>query len=746
VPNTTEETVRRPLHPRSLGLSARILASASSLGRALLVLGFGAIAAAFGAFGGPPNDRPPIWGFTAESAERQHQIESRLAALMSPESAMRHLARLTEEPHVAGSPRNYELAQYVRDRFTEYGLEDVEIVRYDVFLPYVSEISLHMVEPVVFTPSLKEDGYPDDKDSYDSAVGVPYHAFSAAVDATAHVVYANSGNPEDYDYLASQGIDVRGKIVLVRYSVPYSYRGFKALTAQQRGAAGIVIYSDPADDGFTKGETYPRGPWGPESHIQRGAIAYDFMIPGDPLTPGYASIANAPRIAKGESPMVPTIASLPLSYRDASPLLENLSGPVAPRGWQGGLPFTYHLGPGPTKLRMKVVPDEAVRPIYNVIGRLRGSEEPEKLVILGNHRDAWIYGAVDPASGTAAQLELARALGSLAREGERPRRTVVFANWDAEEFSLTGSTEWGEQHADELAPNAVAYVNVDSATSGPDFNAAGVPALNRVLFELARDVRDPGTGKSLLEVWEARRKADRSSEATSGVTTAEGDGLVGNRLGSGSDYTVFLNYLGVPVADLAFTGPYGVYHSMYDSFTWMKKFGDPSFRYHAAMAELWGRLALRLASADVLPLDYAACAASIEEFLSDVERKAKERNLAVDLETAREAARKLKTSAERLNRLIETPPPPPRHAVNQALIRAERAFVHADGLPGRTWFKHLLFAPKFTYAPEVLPGIAEALDRGDLDGARREVHRLAGAIENAVSILGGAAPEEGSPQ
>jgi N-acetylated-alpha-linked acidic dipeptidase len=718
----------------TLRSSSGLVRTLGSLAASGLLLGLGVLTLS----SPPADDRPPLWGFGGEAAEKQLAAEARLAALPSPDSARRHLALLTEEPHVAGSPRNHQLAEYVRDRFQEYGLEDVEIVRYDVFLPYVSELSLRMVEPVAWEAGFKEEGHPEDKDSYDSAVGIPYHAYSAAVDVTAPLVYAGSGNPEDYDHLDSLGIDIRGKIALVRYSVPYSYRGFKALTAERRGAAGILIYSDPADDGYVKGETYPRGPWGPESHIQRGAIAYDFMIAGDPLTPGDASTPGARRVPKEDSPMVPRIASLPLSYKDAAPLLQNLAGPVAPRAWQGGLPFTYHLGPGPAKLHMRVVPDEAVRPIYNVVGRIRGTEEPEKLVVLGNHRDAWIYGAVDPSSGTAVQLELARTLGSLARSGVRPRRTIVFANWDAEEFSLTGSTEWGEQHAERLAAGAVAYLNVDSAASGPEFSASAVPTLNRLFLEVARDVTDPGSGKPLVEVWRSR---SRRSEATSGVLTAEGEGPVGNRLGSGSDYTVFLNFLGIPVADLTFTGPYGVYHSIYDSFHWMSRFGDPGFRYHATMAEIWGRLAFRLAQAEILPFDYAAYAESLLEFLSDMEKKAAAGKLEVSVEPAREAVLRLSQAGARANRLIDSPPAgaAERERVNRALMQAERLLLAPEGIPGRPWFKHLVYAPKFTYAPEVLPGIAEALDAGDAPRARQQVTRFAAAVERAAAALSSAA-------
>src|SRR6185295_8261569 len=421
-------------------------------------------------------------------------------------------------------------------------------------------------------------------------VGVAYHAYSASGEVAAPVVYANSGNPADYEWLARRGVDVKGKIVLVRYSLPYSYRGFKALMAEPRGAAGILIYSDPAEDGFKKGKTYPDGPWGPESHIQRGGIVYDFRVPGDPLTPGWASEPGATRIKAAEARSLPKIMSAPLAWRDARPILEALKGPDAPATWQGGLPITYRVGAGPATVHMRVQMDDKVRPIWTVTGRVTGTESPDQLVIVGNHRDAWVYGGVDPSSGTASLLELARSLGALVRQGTRPRRTIVFASWDAEEFSLTSSTEWGEQHARELNDHAVAYLNVDSSVAGPDFKAAAVPSLNRLITQSARDVL--------------------------GLTDRD-DAIVSNRLGSGSDYTVFLNFLGVPIADMTFTGPYGVYHSVYDNHLWMQKFGDPGFLRHIAMTRAWGVTALRLANADVLPLDYRATADRVREFVNE---------------------------------------------------------------------------------------------------------------------------------
>ena len=540
----------------------------------------------------------PIRGFSADAARAELELESRLSAGLNRDSTGAFFRYLTDRPHPAGSIRNRELAEYVAERLRQYGWEDVKLLRYDVLLPWPERIHVSMVAPTKYEATLVEDGYPVDKDSYQDA-GPTYLGMSASGDVTGELIYAGSGNPADYEWLKSQGIDPAGKIVLVRYSNPYSYRGFKALTAERYGVKAMLIYSDPAEDGFTRGPTFPAGPWGPESHIQRGAISYDFIVPGDPLTPGWASVDGARRIAAAESRAVPKIIAVPMSYRDAKPLLAALGGPEAPAGWRGALPIVYRAGPGPATVRVEVQMDGKTRSIWNVEGRIKGSAEPEKTVILGNHRDAWVFGAVDPSSGTATQLELARVLGGLVKAGHRPRRTIVLANWDAEEWHLTGSTEWGEQFAADLSANAVAYLNVDGSTSGSRFGASAVASLNHLVVETARDVVDP-SGGSVLDAW--------ATHEWSGASRPDSLGLVENKLGSGSDYTVFLNFLGLPIVDLSFVGPYGVYHSVYDNYYWMTHFGDPDFRYMTTMVDVWGRMALRLANAPVVPVDYGQTA------------------------------------------------------------------------------------------------------------------------------------------
>jgi len=659
---------------------------------------------------------PPIRGFSPVAAAAQAQLEGKMAGLLSRDSTGAWFKEFTRLPHPAASERNRQLAELIAAAWKRYGLEDVRLRRYDVLMPWPEQVGVTMTAPRTHRATLTEDCFPEDREA---CVGpeLTYLGMSGSGDVTGELVYANSGNPADYDWLEAQGVDLQGKIAIVRYSNPYSYRGFKALTAEQRGLRAMLIYSDPQEDGYRKGLTFPNGPWGPESHIQRGAISYDFIVPGDPLTPGWASVEGARRIPEAEARSIPKIIAVPLSARDAEPMLRALAGPVAPSTWQGALPFTYRVGPGAT-VRVTVKMDGRVRPIWVTEGRIRGSETPDQMVVLGNHRDAWVYGAVDPSSGSATQMELARALGRLAQDGQRPKRTIVFTSWDAEEWHLTGSTEWGEEFAKELQAGAVAYLNVDGSTSGAEFKASAVATLNRLVQEVARDVADPATGKSLLEVTAARVGAD---------------GVVDNKLGSGSDYTVFLNYLGIPVVDLSFNGPYGVYHSQYDNHTWMSRFGDPGFRYMTTMAEVWGRMALRLANAAVLPYDATAIAWRLGQFVDELAAVpgVKER---LDLADVTAAQRAMHEAAEGLEAALKRGVASPR-AVNAAMQRLEQQWLLVDGIPGRPWFRHALYAPKYTYAALELPGIREAVDAGDWGAAQREAARLAERIRVMTAAL-----------
>ncbi|HKR11910.1 MAG TPA: M28 family metallopeptidase [Pyrinomonadaceae bacterium] len=634
---------------------------------------------------------------------------------------------------MAGSVRNYELALHVAKQWKDYGLDDVELIEHPVYLPWPIRYEATLVGSNQKL-SLKEEPIPQDKDSYNEDIGIPYCAYSADIDVTAPVVYVNSGNPEDYDLLARQGVDVRGKIALARYSVPYSYRGFKALTAQQRGVAALLLYSDPADDGYKKGDVYPWGPWGPESHLQRGGIVYDFNLPGDPRTPGWASVPGGRFLPAESAVSMPTVAAAPMSYKDARLILEKMTGPAVPADWQGGLPFTYRLGPTSDKLHLVIQNDKKVRSIWNVVGRLRGAERPDEWVILGNHRDAWVFGGVDPSSGSATLMETARAFGELKRNGWKPRRTLIFASWDAEEFTLTGSTEWGELEAERLRAGALAYLNVDSSASGSSFTAAAVPALADFLREVARDVPDP-SGGSIYDKWLRQTKEDKDARDAKDSRQP----AVTTRLGSGSDYTVFLNFLGLPVADLTFDGPYGVYHSIYDSFTWVDRVGDPGYYYHAAMGRYWAVAALRLSECDYVPLDYAAYAQEVQSYLDETEQLARRLKVDVDFKQVRDAAKVWEKNGrmalEAARKAVAARDMARVDRVHKGLMKVERALLDPEGLVGRPWFKHLIYAPRPTYKALVLPALTEAIEARDQSRVRLEVERLTRALKRAASVI-----------
>ena len=685
---------------------------------------------------------PRLWsqtsisGFTAKSAAYENRVEQQFKAIPSPDEERRQHRIFTSEPHPAGSQRNNDLANYIADEWRKQGLEDVIVHRYDVYSTEPKSTSLEMVAPIHYRASLREAPYDVDPDTKNPHVSSSWSGMSISGDLTAPVVYAHSGNPEDYELLRKSGIDVKGKIVLVRYSNPYSYRGFKALTAQREGAAALLVYSDPEEDGDKKGKTFPDGPWGPESHIQRGAITYDFMVPGDPLTPGWASVPGAKRISLSQAVSVPKIMALPLSWKDAKPLLENLGGPLAPPDWQGGLPLKYHLGGQQVRVHLKIQMDNSIKPYYVVEARIRGAESPDEWVVLGNHRDAWVYGGVDPSSGTASMMEMTRSLGQLLKNGIRPRRTLVLCSWDGEEVGLTGSTEWGEQFADELRQKAVAYINVDSSTSGPNFEGSAVASLAPMLVETSRSLLDP-SGKSLYEAWtqSAIRKKAEEKEARD-VTDYT---LTNTRIGSGSDHTVFLNFVGMPVVGLSFEGPYGVYHSMYDNFYWMNHFGDPGYRYHTLMSQLWGVLALRLANADLLPFDFANYASNIRDFVHDLAKGKDLRQL--DLNPVLDGIDRFAASGARLSQSIAralaagTFSTAQTDALNQAMMQVERNWRNPEGIPGRPWFKHMLYGARYTYAHLELPGLAEAVEKQEWATAQQQAQLLRQALMENAQLL-----------
>ena len=684
-----------------------------------------------------------LLGFRDAAAERK--IEAKFLSVPDPALAELHLRTLTQAPHMAGTVEDKATADYVAKKFREAGLE-TEIVEYRVWMNYPLEVSVDVTAPANVTmhgptpEHVSVDSFQDDP-----RVSIAFNGMSPSGDAEAEVVYANYGAPEDYERLEQLKVDVRGKIILARYGK--NFRGVKALVAQERGAAGLIIYSDPVDDGFKRGDSYPLGPWRPESAVQRGSVGYMFFFPGDPTTPGVASTPNLPdskRVPYTESMQLPRIPVTPLSYQDVRTILEQMSGPAVPQEWQGAGPFTYHGGPGPVRVKIHLKQDYQYRTIWDVIGRVRGTDSPEEWVVGGNHRDAWVYGAVDPNSGTAAMLETVHGLGELLKTGWHPKRSIVFGSWDAEEEGLIGSTEWGEQFAPELE-HAVAYLNMDAAVSGPDFSASAVPSLKEFIRQVTRDVPSP-VGGSVYSTWratvEGKATTARQTDAIGGTTRPpaaqlQSDVPLGD-LGSGSDYTVFLQHLGVPSTDVNTSGPYGVYHSAFDNFDWFKKFGDPSFKYEQQMARVFGLEALRLADCDVLPLDYETYAKEIGGYLQDAAAKADRKfgKGALDFHKAEEAAvRFAKAGASVMKR--QRLAPKDAGNINRALRESERALLLPEGQPGRPWFRHAIYAPgRYTgYAAVVIPGVNEALDKGDRELARQQAIALATALNRAAVIL-----------
>ena len=683
-----------------------------------------------------------IFGFRDSAAE--NAIETRFLAVPDPKLAEEHLRTLTQAPHMAGTAEDKATADYVAQRFRDAGLE-TEIVEYKVWINYPAEISVDITAPAgvsMHGPTrehVESDAFQDDP-----RVVVPFSGMSASGDVEAEVVYANYGTPEDFEKLDSLKIDVRGKIVLARYG--QNFRGVKVFLAQEHGAAGVIFYSDPYDDGWRRGDKYPDGPWRPDTGAQRGSAGYMFEFPGDPTTPGVASVPSLPedrRTPPEKSAQMPKIPVTPLSYHDAWPILQYLGGPDTPREWQGALPFTYHTGPGPVKVKMHLKQDYQFRTLWDVVGRVRGGELPEEWVVAGNHRDAWVYGAVDPNSGTAAMLEAVHGVGELLKSGWKPRRTLIFASWDGEEEGLMGSTEWGEQHEAELA-NSPAYFNMDVAVAGPKFGASAVPCLKQFLRDVTKSVSSP-KGGTVYEAWQKSAQLGEGespqepgpADTRPPAAQVKTDVPVGD-LGSGSDYTVFLQHLGVPATDIGSTGPYGVYHSTFDDFAWFKKFGDPDFLYEQQMARVYGLQALRMADVDVLPYDYEEYGKEVEVYVDAAKRRAESKfgERALDFSGVNAAAKHFQEAG---TRILAKQKNPPRDAarLNQALRGAERALLTPDGLPHRPWYRHAIYAPgEYTgYAAVVIPGVNEAIDKGDAERARRQLAILAAALERAAKAL-----------
>lgn len=676
--------------------------------------------------------RRPIIGFGPTSAAVERQWEGAVAPLVSRGNVARLSRELSREPHVAGTPAQARTRDIFAAALRSYGITP-EIRTYSIYMPHPTSVHLYRVTPDPRELALAEGPVREDTTSWRYPQVPVYNGYGAAGDVTGEVVYVNYGLIEDYRTLDSLGISVKGRIVVARYG--HSYRGIKAREAERHGAAALIIYSDPADDGYVRGDVYPEGPMRPWQGVQRGSVYNDN---GDPTTPDRPSVPGAHRIPL-DSTSLPRIPVIPMSYRNAMELLQDVrGGGTLPHGWQGGLPFHYHIGPGPVRARVVVTTDAAVAPykdIWDVLGTIPGSEYPDELVLIGAHRDAWGPGTDDNVSGTVGVLESARVLGELVRRGWRPKRTIVFASWDAEEWGLMGSTEYVEQDSARLA-RAAAYFNLDMVASGNSMGGSGTPSLRPFFRDVARSVKSPDGPGSVYDQW--RRTAHVSSD------TAEPEM---DDPGGGSDFAGFYNHLGVPIADWGYGGRQGIYHSAYDSFHWMQKFGDPGFAHHAAVAELGAIALMRMADADVLPYDYVEFARSMRGLRataapnlrgagwSDVSLAALDSGItrmeraAQDFAAARDAA------------LARGVPARSRKQANEILLRVERAFVRPSGLVGREWFRNVIYAADNDngYSNIGLPTINEAIRARDRARTVREIRDLAGRFTAAATLLDEAA-------
>jgi N-acetylated-alpha-linked acidic dipeptidase len=712
-----------------------------------------------------------LMGFDPDRAAAQRAREARFDALLDPQQMREWMRRLSARPHPVGSPFGKEVAEFVAAEFRSWGYE-TRIETFHVLFPTPLTRQLSMVAPTRFEASLVEPPLAQDATSGQAREQLPvYNAYSVDGDVTGDLVYVNYGVPRDYEELERRGIDVKGKVVIARYGG--SWRGIKPKVAAERGAIGCLIYSDPRDDGYFRGDAYPQGAWRSDRGAQRGSVADMPLYPGDPLTPGVGATADATRLSLEEARTLTRIPVLPISWADALPLLRALGGPVVPEAWRGALPVTYHFGPGPARVHLKLAFDWKPAPAYDVIAVLRGSERPDQWIIRGNHHDAWVNGANDPVSGLVALMAEARAVATLRREGVRPRRTIVYAAWDAEEPGLLGSTEWAEAHAAELREKAAVYINTDSNGRG-FLSAGGSHSLEKLVNEAAREVNDPVKGISVLERERARVVLQGTAEERREVR--ERADLRLDPLGSGSDYTPFLQHLGIASLNLGFGGEdgWGTYHSVYDSFDYYTRFGDPDFAYGVALARLTGRIVLRLADAEVLPFEFTAFADSVGRYVQEVakladdlreeteehNRRIRDRTLEavadprepfvaptprpavpfVNFAPLRNAAARLETAAQALEEARRTAGAlaAERQAeIDAALIRSERLLTRNEGLPRRPWYKHQVYAPGFYtgYGVKTLPGVREALEERQWGEAGEQVEEAARALDRLAAEL-----------
>ncbi|MGE0813097.1 MAG: transferrin receptor-like dimerization domain-containing protein [Vicinamibacterales bacterium] len=680
---------------------------------------------------------PALRGFPSESVAAQRALEERFRAVPDPARMREHMRVMAAEPHVAGRSSR-KVADYALQQFKSFGL-DAAIEETEAYMPWPMERRLEMVAPVGRAMLIQEPPVPSDPDSTDADQTPTFNAYSGDGDVTGEVVYVNYGVPADYDELEKLGVSVKGRIVLARYGG--SWRGIKPKVAYEHGAIGCLIYSDPRDDGFFKGDVYPDGPFRPEYGVQRGSVMDMPVYTGDPLTPGWGSTPGGRKLPVAEAKTILKIPVMPIAWGDALPVLRAMRGPVAPEAWRGSLPVTYRVGPGPATLHLRLQHEWKSRPLYNVIARIPGSTLPDEWVIYGNHHDAWVNGADDPLSGAVSLLETARGLGELVKTGWRPKRTIVLALWDGEEWGLLGSTEWAETHRDELNTKAVVYINSDGNGKGW-MSAGGSHSLQQFISEVARDVNDPRSGKPVLEV--ARQKAiDGLPEADR--TEAEKDPNIRIApLGSGSDFTPFLQHLTLASLNLSFGGEAdgGVYHSVYDSFAWYTRFSDGDFVYGRALSQVAGTALLRLAEAPVLPFRFSDMSDTLGRYVAEVQKlhAGKKGAPAIDFAPLTAAVAALSRSAAAFEKANAVVPGASAAAlrtqeealkvVNQLIFSSERRLGDDQGLPRRDWFRHQIYAPGFYtgYGVKTLPQIREGLEEGQWDEARDGVTKVSKAI------------------
>jgi N-acetylated-alpha-linked acidic dipeptidase len=701
-----------------------------------------------------------ITGFGPGEAQKQLELESRFDAQLSADNLDAWMEKMAARPHWVGTEAGAEVARWMRDQFESWGYE-ARIDTYQVLFPYPKIRLLELTEPTQYTASLT--AVPVEGDPYTEqgdALLPSYNAFSRDGDVEAELVFVNYGVPGDYQELEKLGIDVKGKIVIAKYYG--SWRGIKPKLAAEKGAIGCIIYSDPKDDGFYQGDVYPKGAFKNATGVQRGSVMDMPLYPGDVLTPGYGATADASRLEREEAPTITKIPVLPISYADAEPLLQALQGPVAPDAWRGALPITYHIGPGPAKVRLKLEFEWKLQPAHNVIATLKGSKYPDQWVIRGNHHDAWVHGAADPVSGMVALMEEARAVGMLARKGQRPKRTLVYCGWDAEEPGLIGSTEWVEDHLEELKQKTVVYINTDGNGRG-FLGAGGSHSLQSMVAEVAASVADPQTGVSVKE-----RQAAQN-------LVSGGDGSFElYALGSGSDYTPFIQHAGIASLNLGYGGENagGEYHTIYDTYTHYKRFKDPDMSYGVALAKTAGRITLRLANADVLPLDFGPWHQTLSKYLKEVMETAvsmredalkhnelidkKAYSLAADPRKSQAAPTKktpapfldfspLQNALASLQKEVDAfaekdlngLPEAKKTALNVLLMHAEQQLTSEDGLPRRGWYRHQIYAPGFYtgYGVKTLPGVREAIEQENWGEAQQQIGKLAGTLTRMKTYL-----------